>query len=198
MKKLNREFYQRNANVVGMDLLGLILVHESEEGIVKGRIVEVEAYMGKEDKAAHSYRDNPKGRTRIQYGEGGYAYIYMIYGMHFCMNVVANQKDIPEAILIRGIEPMEGIDIMKKRRGIDNLKNLCNGPGKLCAAFDINNSNYGMDLCGDTLYIEKPEVEEEFEIQVSKRINIDYAEEASDYLYRYTIKNNQYTSKTVK
>ncbi len=198
MKKLDREFYQRNAKEVGMDLLGLVLVHESKEGVVKGKIVEVEAYMGKEDKAAHSYKDNPKGRTRIQYGEGGYAYIYMIYGMHYCMNVVANHKDIPEAILIRGIEPLEGIELMKKRRGTDKLINLCNGPGKLCAAFGINNSHYGMDLCGNTLYIEKPEVEEKFELQLSKRINIDYAEEAVDYLYRYTIKDNKFVSRIVK
>lgn len=198
MKKLDREFYQRNALEVGKDLLGLVLVHESEDGIVKGKIVEVEAYMGKEDKAAHSYKDNPIGRTRIQYGEGGYAYIYMIYGMHYCMNVVTNHKDKPEAILIRGIEPLEGIDIMKKRRGIDNIKNLCNGPGKLCAAFGITNFNYGMDLCGNTLYIEKPVVNDKFEIQLSKRINIDYAEEAVDYLYRFTIKDNKYVSKIVK
>lgn len=198
MKKLDREFYQRNALEVGKDLLGLVLVHESEDGIVKGKIVEVEAYMGKVDRAAHSYKDNPKGRTRIQYGEGGYAYIYMIYGMHYCMNVVTNHKDIPEAILIRGIEPLEGIDLMKKRRGIDIIKNLCNGPGKLCAAFGITNSNYGMDLCGNTLYIEKPVDNDKFEIQLSKRINIDYAEEAVDYLYRFTIKDNKYVSKIVK
>lgn len=198
MNKIDKEFYQRSAKEVGMDLLGLILVHESEDGVVKGKIVEVEAYMGKEDKAAHSYKDNQKGRTRIQYGEGGYAYIYLIYGMHYCMNVVANQKDIPESILIRGIEPIEGIDIMIKRRRTNNVKNLCNGPGKLCAAFGITKSNYGMDLCGNTLYIEKPEVDDKFEIQSSKRINIDYAEEASDFLYRYTIKDNKYVSKIVK
>lgn len=198
--KLERDFYLRDGILVAKDLLGKILVHNSKDGVVKGKIVEVEAYMGNVDKGAHSYKDKGKrnGRTMIQYGEGGYAYIYMIYGMYYCMNVVANIENVPEAILIRGIEPIEGIDLMKIRRGTDKVKNLCNGPGKLCIAFDIDKACYGMDLCGDTLYIEEPEIQEAFEIIASKRINIDYAEEAADYLYRFTIKGSKYISVPIK
>lgn len=196
--KLNREFYTRNGVDVAKDLLGKIIVHETPEGIVKGKIVEVEAYLGEQDKAAHSYKSKKEGRTNIQYEDGGYAYIYMIYGMYYCMNVVANKKGVPEAILIRGIEPIEGIDLMKKRRGMDNIKNLCNGPGKLCIAFDINKNHYGIDLLGDELYIEEPKVKEDIEIIASKRINIDYAEEAVDYLYRFTIKDSKYISVPIK
>lgn len=198
--KLERDFYLRDGVVVAKELLGKILVHHSKDGVVKGRIVEVEAYMGEVDKGSHSYKDKGKqnGRTMIQYGEGGYAYIYMIYGMYYCMNVVANTSNVPEAVLIRGIEPLYGIDLMKKRRGMDKVKNLCNGPGKLCIAFGIDKSNYGMDLCGDTLYIEESERKEDFEIVASKRINIDYAEEAKDYLYRFSIKNSKYISVPIK
>lgn len=197
--KINREFYQRTALEVGKDLLGLILVHETKEGITKGRIVETEAYMGVVDKASHSYGNRKSVRTQIQYKEGGFAYIYLIYGMYSCMNVVCNKEDIPEAVLIRGLEPIEGIELMKKRRNTERILNLCSGPGKLCEAMGITREQYGMDLCGSRLYIEKGDFirdkDEETQIEQSKRINIDYAEEAKDYEWRFTIKNNKFISK---
>jgi len=104
--KVTRDFYQRNAIEVAKDLLGLVLVHETEEGITKGIIVETEAYMGPKDAAAHSYKNVKTGRTEIQYGEGGYAYIYLIDGMYFCMNIVSNKEEIPEFVLLRGLEPV--------------------------------------------------------------------------------------------
>lgn len=195
--KLTRDFYQRSAVEVAKDLLGLILVHETKEGITKGKIVEVEAYMGPQDPAAHSYKNIRTGRTEIQYKEGGYAYIYLIYGMYYCMNIVTNTENIPEVVLLRALEPVEGIDLMKQRRNTDKLKNLCSGPGKLCSAMGIDKDNYGMDLCGDRLYLEYPDnmsYKESIDMVASKRINIDYAGEAKDYLWRYTINNNDYVS----
>lgn len=193
--KINRNFYNRDGLTVSEELLGKTLVHITEEGITKGKIVEVEAYMGAQDKAAHSYGNLRSERTKIQYGEGGYAYVYLIYGMHICMNIVANRETIPEAILIRALEPLEGIDLMKKRRKTDNIKLLCNGPGKLSQAMGITKENYGDDLCGETLYLEDGIVIPKSKILKSKRINIDYAEEARDYLWRFTIKDNPYVSK---
>ncbi len=193
--KINRDFYNRDALTVSEEILGKTLVHITEEGITKGKIVEVEAYMGAQDKAAHSYGNLYSERTKIQYGEGGFAYVYLIYGMHICINIVTNKKSIPHAILIRALEPLEGIELMKKRRNTDNIKMLCNGPGKLSQAMGITKENYGDDLCGESLYLEDGIVIPKKQILRSKRINIDYAEEAKDYLWRFTIKDNPYVSK---
>ncbi len=193
--KLKRDFYNRDGLTVSQELLGKTLVHITEDGITKGKIVEVEAYMGAMDKAAHSYGNLCSERTKIQYGEGGYAYVYLIYGMHICMNIVANREAIPEAILIRALEPLEGIELMKKRRKTDNIKLLCNGPGKLSQAMGITKDNYGDDLCGEALYVEEGITIKKKQILKTKRINIDYAEEARDYLWRFTIKDNPYVSK---
>ena len=194
MKKVSRDFYNRSALVVAKEILGKTLVHETKEGITKGKIVEVEAYMGAKDKAAHSYKPHSK-RTMIQYGEGGYAYVYLIYGMYICMNVVTNIQNIPEVLLIRALEPIDGIELMKKRRKTNRIKNLCNGPGKLSQAMGITKENYGEDLCGNTLYLEDAMPIKSEQIVQTKRINIDYAEEAKDYLWRFLIKENPYVSK---
>jgi DNA-3-methyladenine glycosylase len=193
--KLNREFYLRDTLEVSKDLLGKILVHKTEEGITKGRIVEVEAYMGPKDAASHSYKNINSSRTAIQYGIGGYAYIYLIYGMHYCMNIVTSIENNPESILIRALEPIGGIELMEIRRNTNKLKNLCNGPGKLCQAMGITKNQYGIDLCGDSMYLEyDPNNKETFQTATSKRINIDYSGEAKDYEWRFTIKDNAYVS----
>lgn len=197
-KKLPREFYNRDGLIVAKELLGKLLVRRTEEGVTKGRIVEVEAYMGAEDKAAHSYGNLRSQRTRIQYGEGGFAYIYLIYGMYNCLNIVANQKEIPHVALIRALEPVEGLELMQKRRNTDKLKLLCNGPGKLCQAMGITRELYGEDLCGNALYLEEAKPLSAKDIVKSKRINIDYAEEARDYLWRFTIRDDPFVSVPVK
>lgn len=192
---LGRDFYLRDALKTAEGLLGKKIVHNTDKGIISGIIVETEAYLGTLDAAAHSYKASPDGRTNIQYKEGGFAYIYMIYGMHYCFNVTANIAGVPEAVLVRAVEPLDGIELMKENRNMDNVFNLCSGPGKLCKALSINKSHYGIDLCGDLLYIDNCiEIEKE-DILTSKRINIDYAGEAKDYLWRYYIKNNKYVSK---
>ncbi|MCM1161413.1 MAG: DNA-3-methyladenine glycosylase [Roseburia sp.] len=220
MGKLPRDFYTRGTLEVAKDLLGKILVHETPEGITKGKIVEVEAYCGVSDKGAHAYGGLRTDRTEIMFGPGGFSYVYLIYGMHSCMNIVTEKKEVPECVFLRALEPVEGIELMKKRRKTDKLKNLCNGPGKLCQAMGIDRSCYGLDLLGGQLYVEEPERGGEkskrqetdleksgkkslrqeanpVEIVASKRINIDYAQEAKDFLWRFSIKGNPFVSAKV-
>lgn len=195
--KLERSFFTRDTFSVAEEILGKTLVHITNEGVTSGKVVEVEAYLGAKDKAAHSYKDKgkPTKRTEIQYGEGGYAYVYLIYGMYICMNIVTNEKMVPEVLLIRALEPVSGIDLMKKRRNTANIKNLCNGPGKLTQAMGITMENYGEDLCGNSLYFEDAPALNKKEIVTSKRINIDYAGEAKDFMWRYCIRDNPFVSR---
>lgn len=191
--KLSRDFYMRSGLIVARELVGKQLVHRTPQGVAKGLIVEVEAYMGHSDAAAHSYQSRLTKRTAIQFGPGGYAYIYRIYGLHTCMNVVANQEHVPEAVLIRALQPTDGIDLMRQRRGRQELRQLCSGPGKLCQAMGITMSDYGLDLCSVKLYIET--VDDTIpEISATKRINVDYAGEARDYLWRFVLKNSEFIS----
>lgn len=195
MSAVLRDFYLRDANLVAPELLGKILVHRTREGVTSGMIVEVEAYVGSYDKGAHSYPYKRTERTKIQFGLGGYAYVYSIYGMHCCFNVVTNVAEEPEVVLVRALEPVEGIELMKRRRGTDSLEGLCSGPGRLCQAMGITRSQYGCDLCGEELYIEPFADIPRGGIMVSPRINIDYAEECRDYMWRYFIKGSPFVSR---
>ncbi len=193
MKMLPRAFYQIPGTELAPKLIGKLLCCESPKGLVTGRIVEVEAYMGPLDKGAHSYGGRRTGRTAIQFGEGGYAYIYLIYGMHCCLNVVANREDCPEVVLIRALEPVSGLELMKQRRGRE--RELCSGPGKLCAAMGITRSLNGADLCSGPLYLEDAEEVPPDQICVSPRVNIDYAEEFRDVPWRFFEKESPFVSK---
>lgn len=191
--KLTRDFYLRSALEIARELIGKQLVHITPEGTTKGIIVETEAYMGAMDAAAHSYLGRKTERTAIQFGIGGFAYVYTIYGMYNCVNVVVNREDCPEVVLLRALEPTQGLELMRQRRKQESALRLCSGPGKLCQAMDITKDAYGMDLCGDTLYIEavsncQPE------IAATKRINIDYAGEAVHYPWRFVEKNSKFIS----
>jgi len=202
MDKLPRSFYQRDAVVVAKELLGKHLVHRIGTTTLSGKIVEVEAYMGAIDKAAHSYNNRRTQRTEVMFGPGGYAYIYFIYGMYYCMNVVTGLENDGQAVLIRALEPVDGIDQMARNRfgkaHIELTKKqgiqLTNGPGKLCRALGITKENYGEDLTGNQLYIDDS-YSEKFQVISSNRINIGYSEEAQDYLWRFYIKENPYVSK---
>ena len=200
--KLPRDFYERDTLKVTKELLGKDLVHNSPEGITIGKIVEVEAYIGPQDPASHAYKGRRTKRTEIQFGPGGYAYIYQIYGNHFCFNVVTQKIGMPEVILIRALEPIKGIELMAKRRGFDkvtekNLKDLTNGPSKSCRAMSIDKSLYGINLCGDTICIASPNPKLEFELVSTPRINIDYAGKAKYYSWRFLIKNNRFVSRPI-
>lgn len=195
---LKRNFYLRGANSVAPELLGKLLVHKTNEGLTSGIIVEVESYIGANDKGSHAYLNKRTPRTEIQFGPGGYAYIYSIYGMHFCFNVVTNKKDIPEVVLVRALEPVNGIDLMMIRRNTKNIVQLCNGPGKLCCALGISKGNYGDDLCGNSLFIEEYSNIPPKNINVSPRVNIDYAGDDAALLWRYFIKDNKFVSNVAK
>lgn len=198
MGRLSQEFFMDDSIEVAKKLLGKILVHETPEGTTKCRIVETEAYMGVLDKGSHAYSGKVTPRTATLYEQGGVAYVYLIYGMYHCMNVVVNVKGLAQGVLIRALEPLEGIELMKKRRNMDKVKNLCNGPGKLCIAMDITKKENGVNLMTSSLFIEEAEKEEPFEIVSAKRINIDYAEEAKDFLWRFYIKDTPYVSVKAK
>lgn len=154
-KKLPRFFYLRPTVTVAKDLLGKYLVHKLGRKKLIGEIVEVEAYC-EGDPASHSYRGITK-RNEVMFGEGGHLYVYFTYGMHFCANVVTRKKGIGEAVLIRAVEPVEEVRVMRKRRGFarddwDN-RNLTNGPAKVCEAFGIARKHNGTDLCGSEIFI---------------------------------------------
>ncbi len=201
MKKLDRKFYNRDSIIVAKELLGKILVHEVDGQKIAAKIVEVEAYMGVEDKAAHSYGGRRTPRVEVMYGEPGFSYVFIIYGMYYCFNVVTREVGNPQAVLIRALEPIEGFELIAQNRfnkAYEKLSksqaiNLTNGPGKLCSALLINKAQNGEDLCGNTLYI-LDGGKEDFKIVSSKRIGIDYAEEAKDFLWRFYIKDNKYVS----
>lgn len=194
MKKLSREFYIRDALLVAHDLVGKILVHHSPQGITSGIIIETEAYKGPEDKAAHSYTNRRTSRTEIMFHCGGHAYIFMIYGLYPCFNVTANYPDFPEAVLIRALEPLDGLDLMRSRRPKASRHNLTSGPGKLCKAMGIDMSLYAEDLCGDRLYILDNDTEG-IKVSTSPRFNIAYAEEFKEQYWRFFIDGNNYLSK---
>lgn len=195
MEKLKREFYERETLDVARELLGKYLVHNTITGRTIGKIVEVEAYIGAIDLACHAYNGKYTNRTKVMFGQGGHAYVYLIYGVYYCMNIVTNQEHYPEAVLVRALEPIEGIELMKTRRKTDKVLNLCSGPGKLCMAMEITKLQNGMDLCGDTMYLlEGEEIPSEC-ILTTPRMNIDYAKEAKEYPWRFIIKDNPYVSK---
>lgn len=203
MKRLEREFFKRNTLEVSRDLLGKYLVHVVDGEELISKIVEVEGYMGPEDKAAHSYGRRRTERNEVMYGEAGYAYVFTIYGMYYCMNIVTEEVDIPRAVLIRALEPVKGMEKMAHFRfskDYSRLTNrekigLTNGPGKLCIAMNIVRADNGEDLCGNRMYLLEDDVSENIEIVDAKRVNIDYAEEYKDVLWRYYIKGNKYVSK---
>lgn len=202
MEKLERKFYDRDTIKVARDLLGKILVHNINGKIISGKIVEVEAYNGITDKAAHSFGGKKTNRTEVMYGKPGISYIFIVYGMYNCFNVVTEKEGIPNAVLIRALEPLEGLDYIsfnRFKKPYDKLTkyqitNLTNGPGKLCQALSIDRSNNREDLCKNILYIIDAGIKN-FKIQYSKRIGIDYAEEAANYPWRFYIKDNLYISK---
>lgn len=196
-KKLSIDFYKQDAVVLAKELLGKILVRKLEGEEIYCKIVETEAYVGPEDKGCHAYGNKKTNRTKTMFLEGGHAYVYMIYGMYNCLNIVATEKDKPEAVLIRAVQPLNGVDIIKKYRDIKSkkIKDLTNGPGKLCKALNITRELDGYDMINaDELYVIDDD-NKKYEIVKSKRINIDYAEEYVHKLWRFYIKDNEFVSK---
>ncbi|HML37882.1 MAG TPA: DNA-3-methyladenine glycosylase [Bacillota bacterium] len=201
MKTLSREFYDRDSIIVAKELLGKVLVHEVDGQRISAKIVETEAYMGVEDKAAHSYGGRRTPRVEIMYGGPGFSYVFFVYGMHYCFNIVTREEGNPQAVLIRAGEPVGGLELMAQNRfgkalgqlTKGQVNGLTNGPAKLCGALAIDRSLNGEDLCGRTLYVEEGDSETPG-IVSTKRVGIDYAGEAKDYPWRFYIEDNRYVS----
>lgn len=197
--KLKRSFFNRDARIVGEDLIGKILVRKYDNTVIKARIVETEAYIAAIDKASHAYGGKITPRTQVMFGPPGHIYVYFIYGMYYCMNFVTEEEGTCSAVLIRAVEPLVNAEEMSMNRYNKTLnaltryqkKNLSNGPGKLCNALKITKKYNGADLMGDEIFLEDDGFRD-FKVEKSKRINIDYAEEAKDFLWRYTIHYNNH------
>jgi len=190
IKPLPRSFYARDTKEVAKDLLGKILVRKLRKGTIKGKIVETEAYYGEEDPASHAFRGRTE-RAKIMWGIPGTVYVYLIYGMYYLFNIVTEEKEKAGAVLIRALDPQEGIGLMKKMRKTDEIKNLTNGPGKLTQAFAITNKEHKQDLLSGSLMI-KEGIKEEFEIISSTRIGVNAGGQAK---LRFYIKGNEFVSK---
>jgi DNA-3-methyladenine glycosylase len=195
--KLPRSFYTRpNVVTVARDLLGKLLVVPQKNGKrVSGKIVETEAYRGPLDRAAHSYGGRRTKRTEPMYGIGGTAYVFFVYGMYFQFNVVTNVAETPHAVLIRAVEPVEGLELMRERRAGQPDRNLTKGPGKLCIAMGIDRSLDGADLLGNRVWLEEGARLARKQIATGPRIGIDYAGEWVDKPWRFWIKDNPYVSR---
>ena len=189
---LPRAFYGRGTVVVARHLLGKILVRVRGATTLVGRIVEVEAYGGRDDPASHAFR-GMTARNMPMFGEPGHAYIYFTYGNHYCLNATTQPAGKPAAVLIRALQPLDGLMVMRRLRpGVPDLQ-LANGPGKLTKALDIDRSLNEVDLtCNGPLYITKPAREEQITICRTARIGITVGKER---LWRFYIKSNPYISK---
>lgn len=192
MEPLSIDFFQQPTLELAKNLLGCLLVKETNEGIASGYIVETEAYIGPGDRAAHSFENRRTKRTEIMFGEAGYIYTFLTH-THTLVNVISGPAEHPEGILIRAIEPVKGIDLMRERRGKDNLKNLTNGPGKLTKALGITMNDYGLHFTKPPLYITSGIIPEN--ISTGPRIGIENTGEAKDYPWRFWISGNPFVSR---
>ncbi len=191
--KLSRRFYQQPTVKVARQLLGKFLVRDHPKGITIGRIVETEAYVGPRDKACHASKGRT-ARTEIMFGPAGFAYVYLIYGFYHCLNLVTERSDYPAAVLIRGLEPVEGMELMIARRQTEDFHNLSSGPGKICQAFAIDRSLNGADACGNLIYVEDRK-EHAPSIVARPRVGVDYAGSWKDKPWRFLIRGNAFVSK---
>lgn len=198
-RKWSRAEYQDDARIIAPKLLGQYLVHVVGSTVYGGRIVETEAYGGtyrrQADDGAHSFKGLTK-RTAPMFASGGISYVYLIYGMYHCVNIVTAPEGNAQAVLIRAVEPVAGLaQMMQNRHAVKVMKNLTNGPGKLCRAMEITLAQNQLDLTGPELYILHPNEKIPFEVIRTKRINIDYAQKGKEFPWRFYIKDNPYVSK---
>ena len=197
MNKIPREFYTRsNVLEVARDLLGKKLVVLNKNGArVAGIIVETEAYRGPEDRASHAYNGRRTNRTETMYGIGGTAYVYFVYGMYHQFNIVTNVADVPHAILVRAVEPAEGLDIMRRRRSGRSEYELTSGPGRLCLALGIDRRLDKADLLGERVWIEEGVSISPRQIARGPRVGIDYAESWITKPWRFWVRDNPFVSR---
>jgi DNA-3-methyladenine glycosylase len=192
--RLPRSFYLQPTLQVARQLLGLYFVRPSKGNQVAGRIVEVEAYLGDLDPASHAFH-GPTDRNAVMFSEGGHLYVYFTYGMHFCSNVVTGKEGVGHAVLLRALEPLEGIPLMARRRkrSAAFVRDLCSGPAKLCQAFGLTGKQDGTDLCGSEIWIEQRDPPlAESQIGASQRIGIS---RGKDLAWRFVILGSPYLSR---
>lgn len=196
MKKIKKNFYNRETLKVAQELLGKFLVRKIGKKIIAGKIVETEAYVGLSDLASHASRGKT-ARTAPMFGPPGHAYVYLVYGSNYCFNIVTEKENYPAAVLIRAIEPAEGADFMKRYRKTQKLIfNLTNGPGKFCQAFKINKTLNSLDLTKNILWVEDRGIKiKSSEIAAVKRVGVDYAGEYKNKPWRFYLRGNPFVSK---
>ncbi|WP_194852217.1 DNA-3-methyladenine glycosylase [Nonlabens antarcticus] len=197
--KLSASYYQHNDVVfLAKDLIGKTIISRVDDQLTSGIITETEAYRGVDDKACHAHLGKFTERTKVMYEPGGVAYVYLCYGIHNLFNIITNTDQQADAVLIRAVEPVDGIDLMLERRGKSTLeKSLTSGPGNFSKAFALDRSHYGEDLTGDLIWIED-DAEFRFresEITACKRIGIDYAAEDKNLPWRFYLNTSKYVSK---
>jgi len=191
---LPTSFYARETEIVAREMLGAVLECRTEQGIASGIIVETEAYLGEHDLACHAVVGRT-ARTAHLYGPPGIAYVYFIYGMYWCFNAVTRAEGLPSAVLVRALEPLDGIDLMRKRRPrAKHTGELTNGPGKLCAALGITGTMNGLTLLRKPIVIREGEQVAEGDIEITTRIGIA-PERSADWPLRWIVKDNRFVSK---
>jgi DNA-3-methyladenine glycosylase len=197
-RKLPRAFYLHDTVTVARSLLGCVLWRRLGRELLAARLVEVEAYLGANDSASHARRGLRSLRNESMYLEGGHAYVYFTYGMHWCVNVVTQEADTAEAVLLRAAEPLRGIDAMRERRPkAERDRDLMNGPGKLCSALAIDKSLDGEPLDGKTLWLAPRDIEvPEKDIAVTRRIGVENSGEAASWPLRFFIRGSGYVSRS--
>lgn len=196
-KRLTRNFYlSEDVIAISRDLLGKVLVTKLNGFITSGIIVDTEAYQGPTDRASHAYGNRRTIRTETMYMHGGHAYVYLCYGIHCLFNVITAPKDIPHGVMIRAIEPCDGIPMMLKRRKLSKLSYLLtSGPGSLTKALGINLQHDKIDLCGNEIWIENRGINIcSSEIEATTRVGIEYAGKHAKLPWRFKIKNNPWVS----
>lgn len=197
--RLSRAFFARESVALAPDLIGARLVRRLADGArLSGIIVEVEAYIGPEDRASHAYGGRRTARNEAMYARAGTSYVYFTYGMHYCMNIVCAEEGVPQAVLIRALEPEAGsLESMRKNRGVDSERLLCAGPGRLCQALAIDRGLNGVDLCtSDAIWLERAEAGLRASVR-SKRIGIGSAGVWAKRLLRWTERGSRFVSKPV-
>ncbi|HQQ98682.1 MAG TPA: DNA-3-methyladenine glycosylase [Cyclobacteriaceae bacterium] len=191
--KLEPSFYQiQDVTAVARGLLGKVLVTMTPQGRTAGIIVETEAYSYRE-RGCHAYQNRMTDRNRIMFATGGVSYVYLIYGIHHMFNIVTNMEGLAEAVLIRALEPIEGIELMQSRMGVRSLKRITSGPGKLAKALGIDRKWNGKSLQSNDLWIEATGIGD-VPVTKSRRIGIDYAGRDANKLWRFSIKGNTWVS----
>jgi len=196
-KKLPTAFFAGpDTTSIAKRLLGKLLVVPVGRARVSGMIVEVEAYLGSDDRAAHSYGGRRTQRNEVMYGEPGHVYVFFVYGMYYQLNFVCGPVGHPHAILVRGVEPVEGIDMIRRRRGKMADRNLTSGPGKLAIAFGIDRTYNGESVTGKRIWLEEFKKIKPTEIKAGPRIGIDYAGDDAGKPLRFWIDRNPFVSRT--